>query len=595
MAIETVIETVITAEIVLEAGSAETVVEPVVQGEITVEAGGDETVVETVTQTELVTQNVTEMVIETIALPELITENLGPPGLTGPVSELTQQVIERFDQVQGVLFGGQGGSLSAIVAAIDTRLKNLAVSLAGDQTVGHTIRTELRADIETNHALFITQTDVFVTDLEALSTTTTLHAVEIGNNAAAIIQEATTRATSDTASATLISEVAVQAGEATASGLWKLEAIAAPIGVTVRLAALARVNNAGVYVQSGLLIDIIPIGGGLYKSRIAMLADQIVLTNGTEVNIPFVYEGGVLYLDTAVIRNLSGNQILADTIEARHLSIGSRMISLISIVFEHNDPILNRVSWTAGSVRYTNDAGVVTASTITASETATWTTGVIYIYWIKDATSFGNTTDVTTAYGEDRVVIATYAGNRNFILNYGRTIIDGFGIKTGTVTADKINVVNLEAISATLGNVIVTGSLIVDGTIITGKLDDNAVSIVGFWTGSNTAVTGDLSYTEVVSGAITTDSGDLLITVGGTMSKGGDSVTSVSTRIKVDGTVIGTYVTNASPQNGSMAAARRVAGGTGSRTISVEVGNCNSTANVPTATNVTLRVENLKK
>lgn len=46
------------------------------------------------------------------------------------------------------------------------------------------------------------------------------------------------------------------------------------------------------------------------------------------------------------------------------------------------------------------------------------------------------------------------------------------------VTADKISVNNLAAISATLGNVVVNGSLIVNGTLVTGKAASEAWTII---------------------------------------------------------------------------------------------------------------------
>lgn len=49
-------------------------------------------------------------------------------------------------------------------------------------------------------------------------------------------------------------------------------------------------------------------------------------------------------------------------------------------------------------------------------------------------------------------------------------------IEDGEITADKISVESLEAISAVLGNVIINGDLVVEGTITTGKVAMNAIS-----------------------------------------------------------------------------------------------------------------------
>lgn len=65
-------------------------------------------------------------------------------------------------------------------------------------------------------------------------------------------------------------------------------------------------------------------------------------------------------------------------------------------------------------------------------------------------------------------------------------LVEAVTIEDGEVTADKIQVDSLEAISAVLGNVIIDGNLVVNGTITTGKVALNAISeiTVGVQAGS---------------------------------------------------------------------------------------------------------------
>lgn len=71
----------------------------------------------------------------------------------------------------------------------------------------------------------------------------------------------------------------------------------------------------------------------------------------------------------------------------------------------------------------------------------------------------------------------------------GRLTTDGFklikdlaefisliAIEDGEIKANMIEVESLEAISAVLGNVIINGNLVVEGTITTGKIGSNAVT-----------------------------------------------------------------------------------------------------------------------
>ncbi len=150
---------------------------------------------------------------------------------------------------------------------------------------------------------------------------------------------------------------------------------------------------------------------------------------------------------------IDGGMISANTIKANALEIGSRNLTLEGVVFEHNSPAAQRASWTAGSVRYINDAGATVSANITAGSTPVWAGGVQYIYWTKGATTFSVTTAAATAFAVDNVVMATYRGGVDLDPDYGRTIVDGSTIKTGTVRAAQI------AANAILADAIATNAI----------------------------------------------------------------------------------------------------------------------------------------
>lgn len=149
---------------------------------------------------------------------------------------------------------------------------------------------------------------------------------------------------------------------------------------------------------------------------------------------------------------INGGNISANTISANKLEIGSRNITLTGITFEHNSPSANSVSWTAGSIRYVDDNGATTTVNITAGN-ITWTSGIRYIYWTKGDTNLKSTTGQGTAFSFNNVILATYEGGTKLDADYGRTVIDGDRIKTGSITAQHINTTGLE----------VTGTMIVNG------------------------------------------------------------------------------------------------------------------------------------
>lgn len=164
---------------------------------------------------------------------------------------------------------------------------------------------------------------------------------------------------------------------------------------------------------------------------------------------------------------INGGVISANTVKANSLEIGSRSITLTGIRFEHNSPSANRVSWTAGSIRYVDDWNN-SVSRATSSGNALYTSGILYIYWIKGENVLRTTTTQSTAFGPDNVILATYQGNIALDADYGRTIVDGAEIKTGTVDARTlVKTAALITETAQLGNAVV-------GTL---KIGENAVTV----------------------------------------------------------------------------------------------------------------------
>lgn len=174
---------------------------------------------------------------------------------------------------------------------------------------------------------------------------------------------------------------------------------------------------------------------------------------------------------------IDGAKIAANTILANSLIIGIRGVEVESIEFEHNDPATNQVSWTTGVIRYMSDAGALSAKTITAGS-GTWSSGILYIYWVKDATTLSTTTSATTAFGTDNVILAVYKGGTDLVTDYGRVIIDGGKIKANTITASQIaaNTITGAKIAAntiTAGNIVaatITGTEIAANSITTDKI-----------------------------------------------------------------------------------------------------------------------------
>ena len=182
---------------------------------------------------------------------------------------------------------------------------------------------------------------------------------------------------------------------------------------------------------------------------------------------------------------IDGGSVSANSIQANSLTIGSRGITVLNITFEHNDPSTNQVSWTSGYIQYTNDSGSSVTSTISASY-GTWTTGTLYLYWVKGASTLSTTTSFATANGANNVILATYRGGTSLVSSYGRTVIDGGLIKTQSIRADQIaaatiTATQLAADSVTASAISVTSLAAISanlGAITGGSLNINSKFVV---------------------------------------------------------------------------------------------------------------------
>ena len=164
---------------------------------------------------------------------------------------------------------------------------------------------------------------------------------------------------------------------------------------------------------------------------------------------------------------IDGGAIAANSLKANTAVIGMRGITVDGITFEHNKPAVNNISWTAGTIAYTNDSNQSVTVNITAGS-AVWTSGTQYLYWVKGETVLRATTVFATANGENNVILATYKGTIWLFPNYGRTIIDGGQLKAqsidtdqlkaGAVKAGNISVTTLSAITQDVG--VLTAGLI---------------------------------------------------------------------------------------------------------------------------------------
>lgn len=199
-----------------------------------------------------------------------------------------------------------------------------------------------------------------------------------------------------------------------------------------------------------------------------------ILTSSDQAFAGWVEGGDVARID--------GGMISAGSIAANAVQIGMRNIAIAGIEFDHQG---NTLTWTAGEVSYISDTGIKTSVSIAAGSTS-FAGSTVYIYWTQGKAFLSPTVSVWTAFMPENVVIATYNGGANINADYGRTIIDGAKIKTGTVDAQQIaanavRAINIEAgaIKAThIGSQEITTDKLALGSITTDKMAISSASVV---------------------------------------------------------------------------------------------------------------------
>ncbi|RVJ69759.1 phage tail tip fiber protein [Sinorhizobium meliloti] len=160
--------------------------------------------------------------------------------------------------------------------------------------------TYLQASLGGTNARLITEETVRAASDSALASSITTLDAEVDGNLARLIAEETARADGDGALATSISGVSADFNGRFAQGLVKFEAVAAPTGVDARFSVLLRAGTNQSFKVSGFYVELYT-EGGVQKSRMAVQADQFLVTSGKNRHYPLVFENGELKLAIANI------------------------------------------------------------------------------------------------------------------------------------------------------------------------------------------------------------------------------------------------------------------------------------------------------
>jgi hypothetical protein len=269
---------------------------------------------------------------------------------------------------------------------------------------------------------------------------------------------------------------------------------------------------------------------------IATARIQVNAANAVNAGSVTIEPGKILISGSTTLSNwrdgsdntkINGGMLATNSISANILVIGSRNVSFQGLEISANYPAANTLYWSAGIISYIKDDGTTADATITSGNQL-WSSGTLYLYWVKDATVFSTTTTRATAFSSNNLVLASYLGGNDMVANYGRTIIDGSDVLTGTITAIKLNVLELSAITANLGSI--TAGKIDIGTGATSYHFDTSGNL---WLGAAAFVDGSFSVSN--AGVVKARAGDIgtwILTANGLA----DNATEANAKILLDKT-----------------------------------------------------------
>lgn len=218
----------------------------------------------------------------------------------------------------------------------------------------------------------------------------------------------------------------------------------------------------------------------------------------TQSNRIFQGPGKVTYLSAPTSTQFYYRVAWFDSLSDQGLNVSGELTSttltssntneymIDGVTWTPNSPGANQVAWTACTAIKTQGAGLGSSWSVTAGG-ATWTSGILYIYYTQGGTTFSSTTSLPTALASaTNVIVATYRGGTNLQIGDGKAFTDGSFIIAGTVGASQL----------VTGTAVITQSAqIGNNLIVGGQIQSNAITSAHI--AANTIVAGDIAANTI--------------------------------------------------------------------------------------------------
>lgn len=184
----------------------------------------------------------------------------------------------------------------------------------GDYQDRQEIRRQLQSTYQTTTAEYLEVVQVATGPNSAIATAITVLSAEVFDPVTGIPALATAITTLQgevtiidgvvTGHSSQITDLNIAYNNVSANALFDMEAVAAPAGWTARIAMRVRVSTGDVFKEAGFYMDTTTS-----VSRIALIADQIVMSDTVNLTQPFVFTSGVLTLNAANIGTVTAGTL----------------------------------------------------------------------------------------------------------------------------------------------------------------------------------------------------------------------------------------------------------------------------------------------
>lgn len=274
-------------------------------------------------------------------------------------------------------------------------------------------------------------------------------------------------------------------------------------------------GSEATYVSITPPIDLDIAGFIVYRSETGGFTPAIgdIIYKGSDTYIALKGVSGTQYYYKVTVFDTFGETGLLITSQQSSTLLSSSVDVWIfsGLTFKPNDPINNRVSWTAGSASINGNPAVTLISGNTP-----WASGIRYIYYSGTGGALSTTDDLTIAVSGVQV-LATYKGGTLLTVGNGNAFTDGGLILANTVGANQL-VTNSAVITNTaqIQNLIVKEQHVDNGAITNLKIG-NTIQSPNFSTVFKTGWKIDKTGNIISYGAMELreeGTGDLILTTG---------------------------------------------------------------------------------